>query len=74
MLRNSKLLGKKGHLALNMVLKINVLRGGKIKVINIYRKKCYKIIGGYLISLIYKELIKIEKREKSKIIRKIAKT
>lgn len=46
MLRNSKLLGKQGHLALNMVLKINVLRGGKIKVINVYRKKCYKIIGG----------------------------
>lgn len=39
MLRNSKLLSKKGNLALNMVLNIKVLRGGEIKVIKVGRKK-----------------------------------
>lgn len=69
MLRNFKLLSKKGNLVLNMVLNIKVLRGGEIKVIKVGRKKCYYIIGKEVIFLIYKEFIKIEGK-KLKIIRK----
>lgn len=42
-----------------MVLSIKVLGEGKIKVIQTI-KKCYDIIDKELISLIYKEPIKIE--------------